>query len=275
MPKLVRTFKKSDRRPITPVATQELEKKPSTQRKAARQEFRHHQATSLKAGRKAVVAPSPTVQTPSSGDAWLWLAFLNEVNYVGDEVSMPDVRQRLRRYAPKVPDGQSATEASAARDSWDNCIAWVRIHLIRRGCLLAPSRGVVQLTAPGKRWLEANWRGPDRTYAKVKKPPVLAQDTQPAKAARVNPAPRMIGKEGRSTDEARLARRRIKSALAGKGRPRLDVVDQYLLGVVALELALPSDAASLLGAAIEMGLDDQFLGKALRLREMCLVQMGR
>lgn len=45
MPKLVRTFKKSDRRPITPVATQELEKKPSTQRKAARQEFRHHQVS--------------------------------------------------------------------------------------------------------------------------------------------------------------------------------------------------------------------------------------
>jgi hypothetical protein len=87
--------------------------------------------------------------------------------------------------------------------------------------------------------------------------------------------PRRLRPEGRSTDEARRVRRRIKSVLAGKVRGGWDAVDHYLLGVMALELALPSDAAMLLGLAIEMGLDEQLLPKAQRLRELCLTELER
>jgi hypothetical protein len=275
VPKLVRTFKKGDRKLTASVPAPGKERKSDAQGKAARRELPNRHARSPEVGSEAAATQSRTAQMPSSGDARLWLAFLSEVDYVGGEASMSDVRLRLQRYGPKLPDGQSAAESLGAQGSWGNCISFVRIHLIRRGYLFGLSRGVVQLTEPGKRWLDANWRGPDGTYRNVTKPPVLDRDARPGRATRNATLTQSSRQEGRSADEARLVRGRIKKALMGKSRRGRDAVDQYLLGVMALELALPADAATLLGAALEMGLDEQFLAKAVRLREMCLEQAGR
>jgi hypothetical protein len=217
---------------------------------------------------------------PTEGDPKLWLAILHELEEAGGAARPASVYPKIRGYFSGITDADTTqTFQISGTNIWTHRIDWARSRMVEHGLMDDSEHGVWQVTPTGRRWLRAEWRGPQVRHASVVRPRIVAEPSreEPGQPDRTGKAvlagvPRPARIEP-SASEAKTMQRLVTRALAEIHRTDISGLDQYLIAIVSYELGRFTDALRLLDAALAAGLDAEYRAKTERLREICLLKV--
>ncbi|MGQ9788865.1 MAG: winged helix-turn-helix domain-containing protein [Candidatus Hadarchaeaceae archaeon] len=94
------------------------------------------------------------------------LPLLKTLAEAGGRLEMKQAVEKVENYFPELTDEEKASKLKSGGNRWINRVQWVRQHLVEKGEMYSPERGIWGITDLGKARLKKEWSGWKPEYSR-------------------------------------------------------------------------------------------------------------